>query len=79
MGHSIEANFEIQFREEDTDAPLIYNIERGGLGASWVELFYLSGEDWVLADSFWWAGHSSGPRYTAHIEVPLEAIFREVP
>lgn len=78
-GNSIEALFEIQFREEKTDAPLIFMIERGGLGASWVELYYLSAEQWVLADSFLWAGHSSGPRNTANFEVPREAIFGEKP
>ena len=79
LGHSVEAVFEIQFREEETEAPLIFMIERGGLGATWVELFYLSGEEWVLADSFWWAGQSSGPRNTANFEVPHDAIFREQP
>ena len=79
IGNSVEVLFELQFQEEETEAPLNFMIERGGLGASWVELYYLSGEDWALADSFWWAGHSSGPRNTANFEVPREAIFREGP
>jgi len=80
LGQSVEVLLEIEFwEEEETDAPLTFMIERGGLGASWVELYYLSGEDWVLADSFWWAGHSSGPSNTANFEVPHDAIFREVP
>ena len=79
MGHSVEALFEIQFRDEETGAPLIFMIERGGLGATWVELYHLSGEQWVLADSFWWAGQSSGPRNTANFEVPHDAIFGAQP
>ena len=63
--------------EEKTDAPLIFMIERGGLEATWAELFYLSGEQWVLADSFGWAGHSSGPSNSANFEVPHEAIVGE--
>ncbi len=79
LGHSIEALLEIQFREEEGDAPLVFMIERGGLGASWVELYRLSGEEWVLADSFWWAGYSSGSRSTANFEVSHEVIFGEEP
>ena len=79
MGHSIEALVEIQFREEEGDTPLVFMIERGGLGASWVELYRLSGEEWVLADSFWWAGYSSGTRSTANFEVSHEVIFGEEP
>ena len=78
-GNSVEAIFDIEFQEEETDAPLIFMIERGGLGASWVELYRISGEDWVLVDSFGWAGQSSGPRNTANFEVPHEAIFGEGP
>ena len=79
LGQSVELLLEIEFREEEGDAPLRFMIERGGIGASWVELYYLSGEDWVLADSFWWAGQSAGPRNTAQFEVPREAVFREIP
>lgn len=79
LGHSVEVVLEIQFREEEGDAPLVFMIERGGLGASWVELYHLSGEEWILADSFWWAGQSSGPRNTANFEVPRDVIFGEEP
>jgi glycoprotein endo-alpha-1,2-mannosidase len=78
-GNTVEVTFQLQFQEGETDDPLIFMIERGGLGASWVELYYPSGEDWILADSFWWAGHNAGPRNTANFEVPQDAIFREGP
>jgi hypothetical protein len=76
VGNSVEVTFQLQFQEGETEEPLVFMIERGGLGASWVELFYQSGEDWVLADSFWWAGQSSGPRNTANFEVSRDSIFR---
>jgi hypothetical protein len=75
-GNAVEVLVEIEFQEEEGDAPLRFMIERGGIGASWVELSYLSGEDWVLADSFWWAGQNSGPRNTANFDVAREAVFR---
>ena len=77
MGRAVEVLFEIQFQEEDEDAPLEFMIERGGLGASWVELYRPSGADWILVDSFWWGGHSGGPRNTATFEVAHQVIFRE--
>lgn len=75
-GNTVEVLFQLQFQGGEIADPLKFMIERGGLGASWVELYYLSGDEWVLADSFWWAGHSSGPRNSANFEVPHEAVFR---
>ena len=79
LGRVVEAVFELQIQPEEGDAPVRFMIERGGLGATWVELYRTSGEDWVLADSFWWAGHSADPRNTASFDVPHEAIFGEGP
>ena len=76
-GHAVEAIFEIQFQEEEPDAPLRFSIERGGLGATWVELFQKSGEEWVLVDSFSWAGHNTGPRNTAKFDIPHQTVFNE--
>jgi glycoprotein endo-alpha-1,2-mannosidase len=73
-GLSVRALFEIQFRELK-EGPLIFQIERGGLGATWVELYRQEGEEWVLVDSFSWAGWSGGDRNTAEFEVPREAVF----
>ena len=39
-GNSVEVIFQLQFQEVDADAPLVFMIERGGLGASWVELYH---------------------------------------
>ena len=77
LGRAVEVLLEIQFQEEETDAPLVFMIERGGLGVSLVELYRPSGENWVLVDSFWWGGHNPGPRNTATFEVAHEVIFKE--
>jgi hypothetical protein len=79
VGHEVEAVFELQIQPEEGNAPLRFMIERGGLGATWVELYRFSGEDWILADSFWWAGQSSGPRNTANFDIPRESLFGESP
>lgn len=78
-GNKVEAVFEIQFREGEDEEPLVFEIERGGLGATWVELYRLSGEEWTLVDSFSWRGHSTGARNASTFEVPYEAIFGDLP
>ncbi|MGB2963661.1 MAG: hypothetical protein WBB69_06710 [Anaerolineales bacterium] len=41
--------FDVEIQVERTIKPTRRaKSSRGGLGASWVELYYLSGEDWVL-------------------------------
>jgi len=75
MGREVEAVFELQIQEGEENIPLIFMIERGGLGASWVELYREEREEWVLADSFWWAGWNLGDRNTARFEVDKELLF----
>jgi hypothetical protein len=51
-GIQVEATFDLQFREVEDEGKVIFEIERGGLGATWVELYRQSGEEWVLVESF---------------------------
>jgi glycoprotein endo-alpha-1,2-mannosidase len=78
-GNQVEVVFEIQIQGGEVDTPLVFEIERGGLGATWVELFRLDGEDWVLVDSFTWAGHGTGARNIATFEVDYETAFGTLP
>lgn len=77
-GLSVRAVFEVQFREEG-EGPLVFQIERGGLGASWVEIYRQEGEEWALVDSFSWAGWSGGDRNAAEFVVLREAVFGVAP
>lgn len=78
-GNQVAVTFEIQFREGQGGNPVVFEIARGGLGATWVELYRLSSEEWVLVASFLWDGHSTGDRHTSSFEVPFESIFGELP
>lgn len=71
----VEAIFEIQIREVDDESPIVFEIERGGLGMTWVELFQFSEEEWILVDSFSWGGHSGSDRNNALFEFDKEVIF----
>jgi hypothetical protein len=71
----VEAIFEIQVREVDDEHPIVFEIERGGLGTTWVELYQFFEEEWILVDSFSWGGHSGSDRNIASFEVDKEVIF----
>ena len=77
-GREVEAVFELQIQEGEENMPLIFMIERGGLGASWVELYTDEGEGWVLVDSFWWAGWNPGDQNSARFEVDKDLLFTGV-
>jgi hypothetical protein len=76
-GQEAEVLFELQFREEDGETPVVFEIERGHLGATWVELFRLSGEEWILAASFIWDGINPGERNASSFEVDPVFLFGE--
>lgn len=78
-GNQVEAIFEVQIRDAGDEDLVVFEIERGGLGTTWVEIFRLSGEEWVLVTSFSWGGHSAGDRNASSFEVTQETIFGELP
>jgi hypothetical protein len=73
--NSIEVIFEIQVREVEDGNQVVFEIERGGLGMTWIELYQYLEEEWIMVDSFSWGGHSGGDRNTASFEVNKEVIF----
>jgi len=78
-GKQVEVIFELLFRELEKEAPVVFEIERGGLGATWVEIYRLSGVEWVLVESFSWSGHSTGDRNASSFEVTHDSIFGAMP
>lgn len=78
-GKQVEALFEVLFRGLEEEAPVVFGIERGGLGATWVEVYRYSDEEWVLVDSFSWRGHSTGDRNASNFKVSYDSIFGELP
>jgi len=79
VGKQVEALFEVLIRGLEEEAPVVFGIERGGLGATWVEVYRFSGTEWVLVDSFAWRGHSTGDRNASNFEVSYDSIFGEMP
>ncbi|MEA3325769.1 MAG: hypothetical protein U9R53_00400 [Chloroflexota bacterium] len=77
-GNITEVIFEIKVRDVENENSVVFEIERGGLGATWVELYRLLGEEWIMVESFSWGGHSEGDRNTSSFEVTKETIFGEL-
>lgn len=77
-GNQVEITLEIEFMPGETQDPLIFSIERGHLGATWVDLYRFDGQVWVLAKSFWWSGIRPGSSNTAEFEVDHETIFGDI-
>jgi hypothetical protein len=78
-GNRVEVVFEVQLMEEEGVESSEFVIERGGLGATWVELYRLVGGEWVQIESFTWAGHGTGERNIATFEVESEVLFGALP
>ena len=78
-GNRVEVVFEVQLMEEEGAGSLEFVIERGGLCATWVELYRLVDEEWIQIESFTWAGHGTGARNMATFEVESEVLFGALP
>ena len=76
-GNTVEVIFSIQMRDVESEDPIVFEIERGGLGMTWVELHRLIDEEWVTVAAFSWGGHSAGDRNISSFQVIKEVIFDE--
>ena len=74
-GKIVEAIFDIQVRDVEDANSIILEIERGGLGGAWVELYRLSGDEWVMVKSFSWSGHSKDNRNSSRFIVAKKTFF----
>ena len=73
-GESIELVADAFFTELDPPGPLVFEIERGHIGSTQIELsIYRDGTPRVIAD-FTWDGISSGERNTQVFDVSSEAF-----
>ncbi|MCJ7626737.1 MAG: hypothetical protein MUO76_24865 [Anaerolineaceae bacterium] len=77
-GKMAEAIFDVQVRDAEDENSVVFEIERGSLGATWVELFRLSGEEWIMVKSISWGGHSGDDRNGSRFDVTQETIFGEL-
>lgn len=78
-GNQVEVMFEVQVWDTGDENLVVFEIERGGLGVTRVEFYRLSGEEWVMVDSFSWGGHTTGDRNASSFEVAQKIIFGELP
>jgi hypothetical protein len=76
-GKISEAIFEVRVRAEEVKNSVIFEIGRGDLDATWVELFRLSGDKWIMVESFSWSGHSGDDRNASRYDVTKKTILGE--
>ena len=76
-GKIAEAIFDVQVRDEEDENSVVFEIERGSLGATWVELYRLTGDEWIMVKSFSWSGHSADDRNASRFDVTKVTIFGE--
>jgi hypothetical protein len=74
-GNQVEAVFELEFVPGDTQEPVVFAINRGNIGATWLELYRLDGQEWVLVDAFTWAGIIQGPSNSVEFSVDYASLF----
>jgi hypothetical protein len=74
-GSVAEAVVDLQIRNLEESDTIVFKIERGGLGATTVEIYCPSDGDWVQTESFTWSGHSGDDRNAASFNFAKEAIL----
>jgi hypothetical protein len=78
-GGQVEAIFDLLFMNWEDEDNLVFEIERGGLGYTRVELFRFVNDELVLAETLIWDGWNNSGRNTAQFEVPADNLFGETP
>ena len=74
-GHQVEVIIELELMPDENHGPVVFSINRGHIGATWVELYKYDGQDWVLVDSFRWAGINQGSSNIVEFSLEYTSIF----
>ena len=78
-GGMVEMVVDVLLSEVDTGATLVFEIERGYLGSTKVELFNYRGADPILVKALNWGGIRSGERNVSTFQVPAEGFLESAP
>jgi hypothetical protein len=73
-GGIIELVFDVFFTNLDPDGMLVFEIERGHLGLTQVELFNYLGPEPIFSERLRWGGIVEGDRNAVTFEVPASKI-----
>ena len=75
LGGEVEMTVDILLTGWETGGTLVFEIERGHLGYTKVELSIFSGSESVVVKTFTWAGINPGPRNALAVKVPADDLL----
>ena len=78
-GGMVEMVVDVLLSEVEAGATLVFEIERGHLGSTKVELFNYHGADLILVKALNWGGIRSGERNASTFQVPAEGFLESAP
>jgi hypothetical protein len=73
-GGSVEITVDLLFAGLDPGRALVFEIERGGIGSTTVEILNKESDSPVLVDTFFWDG-LPGDRNTLTVQIPSEVFI----
>jgi hypothetical protein len=78
-GRSVEATVDVLLTNVGDKGPLVFEIERGNLGWTRVELFNYEGAQPILVKTFVWGGIGPDERNTYDFLIRLEELLQSTP
>ena len=78
-GKTVEMIVDILVTGTEEGKPLVFEIERGHLGSTRVELSNYQGAEPVVVATFVWGGIASGDRNAHQFQVPLSTLLSGAP
>lgn len=79
VGKKVEMTFDILFTGWESGETVVFNIERGHLGSTQVELFKYVGSELSLAKTLVWSGINADERNGCTFQVPSDVLFPPIP
>ncbi len=79
VGGRVEMVVDIFFADLDPEGMLVFEIERGHLGSTQVELHNYLGSEPVVIETFWWDGINPDERNTLTVQTPAAGLLGSTP
>jgi glycoprotein endo-alpha-1,2-mannosidase len=74
-GESVEVIIDVLFSGWESEGTVVFEIERGHLGGTQVEVYGYVDDEPVLAESFEWSGIKDSGRNAASFPIPAQTLF----
>jgi hypothetical protein len=78
-GEMVEMILDILFTGWESWGTLVFEIERGNIGSTQVEFYEVLEDEPVLLETLEWGGISGDGRNALSFQIPVEALFGEMP